>query len=99
MDFGLVSQSPVPISHTRMEDGIDESGAGHPSPAGAAEARIPIPISHIPFAVFKHKYNRSSEASCRWWLGPPFLAGAFSGVRLLAVVRLVDVRGLRVRQK
>ena len=39
MDFGLVSRSPVPISHTRMEDGIDESGSGHPSPAGAAEAR------------------------------------------------------------
>ena len=39
MDFGLVSQCPVPISHTRMADGIDESGAGRPSPAGAAEAR------------------------------------------------------------
>ena len=39
VDFGLVSRSPVPISHTRMANGIDESGAGHPSPAGAAEAR------------------------------------------------------------
>jgi len=81
---------------------MHESGAEHPSPAGAAEARgwlFPIPISYIPFAVFKHKDYRSSEASCRWWLGPWFLVGAFSGAGLLAVVRLVDVRCLGVRQK